>query len=90
MENSNFGVLASATRTINWETWKIFRFTSQERADFALNETAKLNAALPFAILVLTGAIRSRRFGFQRIFATFINTLAMSPHGAPRRSFVPR
>jgi hypothetical protein len=73
MENSDFGVLASATRTINRE---IFRFTSQERVNFALNRTAKLNAALPFAILVITGAIR---FGFQRIFATLlINTLAMS------------
>jgi hypothetical protein len=62
MKDSGFGALTSATRTINRETGKLFpwemlcdcvaetfRFTAQERADFALNRTAKLIAALPFA-----------------------------------------
>ena len=62
MKDSGFGALASASRTQVLETgesfpWNMlctcvaetFRFTSQERADFALNRTAKLIAALPFA-----------------------------------------
>jgi hypothetical protein len=62
MKDSGFGALASATRTQVLETcesfpWDMlctcvaetFRFTDQERADFALNRTAKLIAALPFA-----------------------------------------
>ncbi|MDR1325526.1 MAG: hypothetical protein LBK00_05770 [Treponema sp.] len=61
MKDSGFGAQASATRTQVLETcesfpWDMlctcvaetFRFTSQERADFALNGTAKLIAALPF------------------------------------------
>jgi hypothetical protein len=62
MKDSGFGALASVTQTRVLETresfpWDMlctcmaetFRFTDQERADFALNKTAKLIAALPFA-----------------------------------------
>jgi hypothetical protein len=62
MKDSGFGALVSATQTTSLETresfpWETlctcvaetFRFTDKERADFALNRTAKLIAALPFA-----------------------------------------
>jgi hypothetical protein len=62
MKDSGFDALASATRNTSLETresfpWETlctcvaetFRFTDKERADFALNRTAKLIAALPFA-----------------------------------------
>ena len=62
MKDSGFGALASAARTcalkaqesFPWEMLckcveETFRFTDQERKDFARNGTAKLVAALPFA-----------------------------------------
>jgi hypothetical protein len=61
MKDSGFGAPVNATQTQVLETresfpWDMlctcvaetFRFTSHERADFALNGTAKLIAALPF------------------------------------------